>query len=125
MTPIEADALALTITQTWRNVAPAPIWVEELEPLHEAQARAAYVKLRRESENAPSIARFLAMYHTMPTTTREEPYEWRQPERIISHAQYMDELVVKAGKGDEEANEMLDIWADNEARNLSIAKFLR
>ncbi len=118
MTPTQADALGLTISQTWRNSPPPNIWTEELANLHYNQAEAAYRKLRRETEHTPTIARFLAVYHTLTAPDRV----WTAPDRdgpVMSFDQYMDELIIKAGHDDPEANEMLDIWSDNELHGLS------
>jgi hypothetical protein len=125
MTPTEADALALTIAHTWRTSPPATIWAEELVGLHYAQAEATYRKLRRESETAPSIARFLHTYHAL---TRPELLTWTMPNTdgpVLSFGQYLDTLIVKAAGGDPDAADMLDVWQDNETRNLSISKPFR
>lgn len=122
----QADSLAVLITKTWRNSPPPDIWAEELLPLGANRAEAAYRKLRREAERTPTIAWYLATYNAMPVSFLDEPYEWtpqvRREDNAISYAEYMDLLVVRAGNGDAPANEMLDIWADNEARGLSLKK---
>lgn len=121
MTQDQAEKLGLSINHTWRNSPPPDIWAEELAALNYNQAEATYRKLRRESETSPSIARFLGVYHTL---TQPEQI-WTKPDRDgppMSYAEYMDRLIIRAGNGDPEAHEMLDIWADNENRGLSITK---
>lgn len=68
MTPHEADDLAARITHTWHtNRIPADEWAEVLTPLDAGTAGTAYVRLRNDSDNPPSIARFLATYRSLNT----------------------------------------------------------
>ncbi len=65
MTSTEADELARLLTSTWRGGPSSAIWADELTDLHIAQAQAAYQRLRRSDDHAPSIARFLHEYRAL------------------------------------------------------------
>jgi hypothetical protein len=71
--PFEAEELAKRITQTWRTGASKQIWEEALLELDAGTAGAAYARLRRESEHAPSIAGFIAFSRTLHTEANEAP----------------------------------------------------
>lgn len=71
MTPEEATDLATRMAQTWRNGVPAREWESELAELDAGRAGTVFARLRRESDNAPTIAGFLAKYRSlgpMPNT---------------------------------------------------------
>lgn len=119
MTPTQRDAMAVKIAQTWPNGPSQAVWSDSLDELDYPQASKAYDKLRRDEERPPSVARFLAMYRTFDT-----PIDWKQPYDgpPISFDQYIQRLGAKASEGDQHAAAMLDIWADNEKRGLTITK---
>lgn len=64
-----ADALAKRIINTWRGGPPLQDWVDTLDPLDEGTAGTAYIRLRNENENAPSIAVFMRQYRSLETAT--------------------------------------------------------
>jgi hypothetical protein len=69
MTPAEADALAKRIINTWRGGPPLREWIDTLQPLDAGTAGTAYIRLRGTSDQAPTIARYTAVYaslHTKP-----------------------------------------------------------
>lgn len=68
MTHSEARDLAVRIRETWTGGGPSvDVWIEELEPLDAGTAGTTLVRLRREEERAPSIAKFLATYRALAT----------------------------------------------------------
>jgi hypothetical protein len=67
MTREEASELAKRIINCWRGGPPLAEWTDELQRLDAGQAGTAYVRLKRELENAPSIARFIAEYRALNT----------------------------------------------------------
>jgi hypothetical protein len=71
MTPTEADALAKRIINTWRGGPPLREWIDTLQPLDAGTAGTAYIRLRGTSDQAPTIARYTAVYaslHTKPSS---------------------------------------------------------
>lgn len=73
MTPAEAEALAVKICQTWPKSPPVDVWVEDLLDLDVGAAGTGFVRLRREAEHAPSIARFRATVKSLRTTDGGTP----------------------------------------------------
>jgi hypothetical protein len=67
VTPTEASDLGKKIINAWHGGPPLVQWIEELEPLDAGQAGTAFVRLRRQLEHCPSIARFFAEYHALDT----------------------------------------------------------
>lgn len=65
MTPTEADQLAKRIINCWHGGPPITEWREELTPLDHGQAGTALARLKRTSEHAPTIARFLTEYRAL------------------------------------------------------------
>lgn len=74
MTPEAADALGKRFVNTWRGCALLSEWKEQLEPLDEGRAGTAFVRLRSECQDAPTIAKFLSVYRSLHTGTRETPH---------------------------------------------------
>jgi hypothetical protein len=74
VTPTEARQLAVKLKETWHGGPSVDVWVEELEPLHAGTAGTTLVRLRREEDRAPSIAKFLALYRSLHTQETEKPY---------------------------------------------------
>lgn len=75
MTPQQAIDLATRISQTWPRGIGANVWEEELLALEEGRAGTAFVKLRRTTKSAPSIAEFFEVYlslHTEDRSTRPD-----------------------------------------------------
>lgn len=70
--PQWATDLATKIDQTWRGGPTAQVWEEELAELDEGRAGAAYIRLRRTSKTAPSVAVFLELYYTVRTSDDDE-----------------------------------------------------
>jgi hypothetical protein len=60
MTPDEATALAKRIINTWNGGPRLDEWTDALAHIDEGTAGTAFVRLRSQSEHAPSIARFIA-----------------------------------------------------------------
>lgn len=73
MTPAEADQLAKRIINTFHGGPPLDDWREELARLDAGQAGTAYARLRSKLDNAPSIAKFLAEYHSLNTHDGSKP----------------------------------------------------
>jgi len=63
----QARELAARIHSTWAGGPTAEVWVEELLPLDEGTAGTTLVRLRRELERAPSVAKFLDRYRGLST----------------------------------------------------------
>lgn len=75
MTPDEATDLATRLSQTWRNGIPASEWEAELVDLDHGRAGTVFVRLRRETDTAPTIASFLAKYRSLgPVPSNGERY---------------------------------------------------
>lgn len=68
MSPQAAETLAVKIAQCWPRSAPVDVWLEDIADLDEGAAGTAFVRLRRESEHAPSIAKFRATALSLRTT---------------------------------------------------------
>lgn len=68
-----ARDLASRIADTWPGGQPESAWAEELAHLDEGTAGAAYVRLRRTLDRAPTIARFLVEYRQLHTTSTAPP----------------------------------------------------
>lgn len=73
MTPAQAETLAVKICQTWTRVPPVDVWVEDLLDLDEGAAGTALMRLRREAEHAPTIAKFRATVRSLHTTDGGTP----------------------------------------------------
>lgn len=71
MLTVEAQDLAVKISQTWRGGPNVAIWEEELIELDIARANTTYVRLRRTESSAPTIARFFAEYRSLRTDPDE------------------------------------------------------
>ncbi len=67
MTHDEADAIAKRIINCWRGGPPLTEWIEELQRLDAGTAGTTYARLKRTSEHAPSIAKFIAEYNALDT----------------------------------------------------------
>lgn len=67
MTPTEADELAKRIINTWHGGPPLKDWIETLDTLDAGTAGTAYIRLRAETEHAPTIARYVAVYRGLAT----------------------------------------------------------
>lgn len=71
VTPTEADTLAKRIINTWRGGPPLTEWIDVLGPLEAGRAGTAFVRLRGDSENPPSIARFRQVYASLHTASSD------------------------------------------------------
>lgn len=67
MNPVDAEALALRIAQTWRAGPTQAVWLDVLAELDQPRAEVAYRQLRNSADHAPSIAAFLAAYRALHT----------------------------------------------------------
>jgi hypothetical protein len=104
----EATDLAKRIINCWRGGPPLTEWIDELKRLDAGMAGTAYIRLRREHEHAPSIARFLAEYRGVHGPTDSQPA--RSNEERISLNDYLSRLAGRAAKGSEDAREELASW---------------
>jgi len=73
MTEGEAIDLASRIANTWRSGPPASVWEEELIDLDAGQAGTAFVRLRRTSTRAVSVAEFYDTYRAVRPTDASTP----------------------------------------------------
>lgn len=81
MTSDQADQLAKRIINCWRGGPPLAEWRDLLATLDEGAAGTAFVRLRNELDNAPSIARFrqecnALRTHDTPTRIGEPDCGW-------------------------------------------------
>jgi len=65
MTPEAASNLAVRFAQMWPRSIPAREWEEELAGLDEGAAGTTFARLKRDSDKAPSIAQFYAVYRSL------------------------------------------------------------
>jgi hypothetical protein len=72
MTPAEATDLAKRIINVWRGGPPLSEWVDTLEPLEAGAAGTAFIRLRRDEVDAPSIARYHAVYRSLHTGEHDQ-----------------------------------------------------
>lgn len=72
MTPTEARDLAVKLTASWPRDPGVDIstWIDELLPLDPGTAGTAIVRMRRDLERPPTIARFFVTYRALDTTGR-------------------------------------------------------
>lgn len=113
MNQTETAHLVERIIQTWPTGPKGRIWTEVLNELPDTErANIAYIKLRAESEHAPTCARFLAMYHATAPSPEfwPEPREPRDTPEAISFTEYIGRLTTRANRGDPEAINELETW---------------
>jgi hypothetical protein len=68
----QADSLATVLVQSFpRSSIATDVWEAELLPLDKARAEEAVRRIRRQSEHAPTIAHFHAVYGGLLGTQRE------------------------------------------------------
>lgn len=99
MTPAAADALAKRWINIWRGGPSLTEIIDALLPLDEGRAGTALVRLRNESDHAPSIARFLAVYRSLDTSRGDE---WRN-RHDDDEAIDIDEAIRRISRYDPEA----------------------
>ena len=105
MTETEAIDLAARISQTWRSGPPASVWEEELVELDAGQAGTAFVRLRRTSTRAVSVAEFYDTYRAVKPTDASTP-RVECPRCDTSGWLYVDPLIVKHGERDIEYSQV-------------------
>lgn len=79
MTPTEATTLAKRIINTWNGGPRLDEWVDALTELDAGMSGTAFIRLRNQSEHAPSIARFMATCRAVhPEYSHTQP-SWNGP----------------------------------------------
>lgn len=81
MTPAEAESTAQRIHSSWPGQRQLSLetWVEELLELDYGTAGTALVRLRRDLDHPPTIARFLGAYRALHTVSNDPiPFQCRQ-----------------------------------------------
>ena len=75
MTPTEANDLAVRIVNTWPRGPGIEIWADVLIELHTGPAGTAYIRLRNDTDNAPSVHRYLTVYRALHTAASDAKCE--------------------------------------------------
>jgi hypothetical protein len=105
------------IVGTWPMAPKGFLWTEAVRDLDYGPALATFVQLRNETdEQRISIARFLLAYRAIANrgnTGRQHDTEHEPDGPVMSFAEYLSLLTVKAAAGDAEATHMLDVWEAN------------
>lgn len=71
--PTDADALAKRIINTWRGGPLLTEWIDTLTELDQGTAGTTYVRLRNDTDHAPTIAAFLRTYRGLSTAATHPP----------------------------------------------------
>lgn len=120
MTDREAYELAEMITKTWPNGPKQGAWSSMLQERCERAPAWHTYRLHRDSdERPPTIAGFLSTYrHQLGTAPEPDAVAPPDDGPVMSFAEYLERLRWRAGTGDAEAIEMLDVWERNLQRGL-------
>ena len=96
MTDPQALELAKRIMNCWRGGTPLADWVAELARLEHQPAVAAYERLRRLIDVAPSIPRFLSEYQALDARNVAPVGQWKPSERRLTRAERVA-ILTRAG----------------------------
>lgn len=106
----QAELLANKLTSSFPRTGIEPsAWVEQLKPLDHTEADSVTTYVIRNMDKQPTISQFLAEYHRRRQSDVQMT-RWKPDPKAISFGQYFTIITNRAGKGDREAIEMLDIW---------------